>query len=255
MQADQPKIQENPSSEGPTLLAVVEVPERLRVVCCNAGCGRSVHRAVHVVRDNGQLLVLGSTCFERRYGQGSLGSPRYGGSQGSTLSAEEREMLANNTSALIARFEEELQRQQALDQSKQDAVSRSPLYPSHTKTPASYAPVATRPLSSGAPALSLKANDSPWHWRHPQTEMTGFLLKDGSGWVRVVHQDRHHWLMPWPAFQGWEALLPSDIATPDTELGGYFLTDLVRSVQFLRRLQSRDVRTMKWRDVQALLRQ
>ncbi len=253
MQIDSGENHASSSAGGPVLLAIVEVPERLRVVCCNSGCGRSVYRAVHVVRDNGQLLVLGSTCFERRYGHGALGAPRFGGGQGRTLSAEEREMLANNTAALIARFEAELQKQLALDQATRDAAVRSPVYPSQMKPPAGYAPVTARPLSSDVPALSLKPNDSPWPWRNPQTEMTGFLLKDGSGWVRVVHQDRHHRLMPWPAFPGWESLLPSDIATPDMELGGFFLTDLVGSVQFLRRLQARDVRTIKWRDVRALL--
>lgn len=254
MQIDGGENQLPPPTDGPALLAVVEVPERLRVVCCNSGCGRSVYRAVHVVRENGQLLVLGSTCFERRYGHGALGAPRYGGGQGRTLSAEEREMLANNTAALIARFEAERHEQLVLDQARREAALRGLEQAPNPAQTGGHGPGVSRAATGEVPAVKLRANDSPWAWRHPLTEMTGFLLNDGSGWVRVVHQDRHHRLMPWPKFEGWERMLPLEVAVPDAELGGFFLTDLVGAVQHLRRRQVRDVRTMKWSEVLALLR-
>lgn len=252
MEANIPTSSSAQPDAGPVLLAVVEVPKELRVVCCNPGCGHSVYRAVHVVKDQGELLVLGSTCFDRRYGQGALGSPRYGGGQWRLLTPEEREMLAVNTAALIARFEQEHQKMSALNLARCQGATSS------FRQPPSLGPCAPgglfrRTLSSDQPAMRPRKNDSPWDWRRPLTEMTGFLLKDGSGWVRVVHNDMHHRLMPWPTFLGWDQVLPRDVASPDLELGGYFLTDLVGAVQFVRKLQVRDVRTMKWAEVEALL--
>lgn len=52
--------------------------------------------------------MLGSTCFEKRFGTASaLGNATYGGGAGRTLTVEERELLIQNTAELIARFERE----------------------------------------------------------------------------------------------------------------------------------------------------
>lgn len=104
-------------SDTAQLLAIVEVEHDQRVRCGNPGCGSSVYKAIHVVRDGAELLVLGSTCFGNRYGRGVLGTPRYGSGVGRMLTTEEREMLLSNTAALLERFEGELeaQRQKLLD--------------------------------------------------------------------------------------------------------------------------------------------
>ncbi|MES2980224.1 MAG: hypothetical protein V4731_17530, partial [Pseudomonadota bacterium] len=39
-----------------------------RVQCQQPGCGHSFYRRIHVVQEAGRLLVLGSTCFEKRFG-------------------------------------------------------------------------------------------------------------------------------------------------------------------------------------------
>jgi len=81
-------------SRGAELLAIVGVDQSQRVRCGQPGCGHSVYRHIHVVREGADLIVLGSTCFEKRYGGISiLGAPRYGGGSGKQLTEEERLLL------------------------------------------------------------------------------------------------------------------------------------------------------------------
>lgn len=54
------------------LLAIVEVDHDQRVRCGQPACGHSVYKAIHVVQDGDDLLVLGSKCFNNRYGSGGL---------------------------------------------------------------------------------------------------------------------------------------------------------------------------------------
>jgi hypothetical protein len=103
------------------LLAIVSVEHEDRVQCRQPGCGHSIYRAIHVVRDNGNLIVLGSTCFTKRYGSAeTLGAARFSASAcGRTLTAEERVLLVDNTAELLARFEaEELAQAKALADAK-----------------------------------------------------------------------------------------------------------------------------------------
>ena len=52
----------------PRLMAVVEVDKSERVYCAQPGCHHTVYKAIHVVKEGGELLVLGSTCFQKRFG-------------------------------------------------------------------------------------------------------------------------------------------------------------------------------------------
>ena len=49
------------------LLQLVEVDPEDKVLCCAPGCGHSVYKKVHIVRDDGKIIVLGQTCFHRLY--------------------------------------------------------------------------------------------------------------------------------------------------------------------------------------------
>ena len=99
------------------LLAVVEVDKDDRVVCQAPGCGRGVYKRIHVVRHNGTLGVYGEDCFDRLFvGLSREAEPRYGGGPGRLLSAEERQLLIENTERLITQFE--LERQQAIERAK-----------------------------------------------------------------------------------------------------------------------------------------
>jgi len=93
------------------LLAIVEVDKADRVVCQAPGCGHSVYRRIHVVREGGRLGVYGSDCFGRLFhGLLSNAAPRYGTGEGRELTPEERRMLSENTEELIVQFETEHQR-------------------------------------------------------------------------------------------------------------------------------------------------
>ena len=50
------------------LLTVVSVERDDRVRCGQSTSGHSVYSRIHVVSENGKLLVLGWTCFSKRYG-------------------------------------------------------------------------------------------------------------------------------------------------------------------------------------------
>lgn len=120
------------------LLAIVEVDWDRRIRCRAAGCGRPVFKAIHVVRESGRVLVLGSDCCGRLFGfGGGVGArPRYGSGTGRKLTDDERAMLEGNTEALIARFEAEAQ-----DEARRTAAAR----PAPPPTPPAPAPVPPPP--------------------------------------------------------------------------------------------------------------
>jgi len=214
------------------LLAIVSTDFDDRVRCGH--CGHSVYRRVHVVREDGQLLVLGSTCFAKRFGtEMALGTARYGGGEGRKLTEAERQLLIHNTTALLEQFEQE------------------------------HLQVATRSqvalaLSNAVPLLENRARmvpsvtagmKSPWSWKKPWTSITYFELHDGTGWMRVQHLDGRQILVPWPAFDGWGETLPARIGTPAPEIGGLVLYDLVSTVSYLRESMVWEKMCGLWREM------
>lgn len=205
------------------LLAVVEVAESARVQCQEPGCGHSVYKRIHVVEDNGQLLVLGSTCFAKRYdGSDSLGETRFGGLEGRRLTDVERQLLVENTQGLLAQFqrehEVEVERQRARLQEMRDQLQ-------------AIRPTVVRKFQPG----ERKAIPGmPWHWVKPMSSMAYFHLQDGSGWIRVMQKNHTHVIMPWPSFDGWDESLPPSVGTPELQLGGYVVNDVVATVGYLR---------------------
>lgn len=177
------------------LLAIVSVEHADRVRCGQPSCGHSVYRRIHVVREGGDLLVLGSTCFEKRYGgESALGRARFGGGEGRPLTDAERQLLVSNTEALLARFEEEYEARLA---------SETVLSP----------PVASlaRPIpgaSNGFPR-SGDRQETPWAWVKPWSSVIYLKLRDGSGWIRAQRKDDKQLIVPWPVFEGWDEALPT----------------------------------------------
>lgn len=111
---DRPDSSDSPSMESghnapPRLLAVVEVDKADRVICQASGCGHSVYKRIHVVRDGGQTKVIGSECFKRLYGgmERVNQSPTFGSSEGRRLTEDERQALLENTERLVAQLEAE----------------------------------------------------------------------------------------------------------------------------------------------------
>ena len=101
------------------LLAIVAVDPSHRVRCQQPHCGHSVYARIHVVEEADQLIVLGSDCFAKRYGVArATDFHGHGSGGGRVLTEAEREMLVNNTKALLAQFEAERQRELALAEEK-----------------------------------------------------------------------------------------------------------------------------------------
>lgn len=218
----------------PELLAIVSTDFRDRVQCGQPHCGHSVYRRIHVVRDGGELLVLGSTCFARRFGSGdAVGPAKYGGGEGRTLTEAERQLLVDNTAALLEQFERE--RVQAAT-------------PAQAAQVASYAVPAPEVRARPAPSFQ-GVNKSPWSWMKPWSSITCFQLRDGTGWMRVQHVDGRQVLVPWPTFDGWEEAMPARLGTPAPDLGGLILYDLVSTVSYLRGHAVWEKMCGLWRDM------
>ncbi len=225
-----------------TLLSIVQVDKGDRIVCQEPGCGHSVWRAIHVVEHDGKILVLGSHCFERRYGSGSaLGAPSYGTGTGRQLTPEERQLLQHNTRELIARFETEREQLQVSAAAKlmamKQAVQRAPvLSGQHSFFPQKDAPF--EPARGGQ-----------WGWQKVQSSMAYFRLNDGTGWVRVQHKDGRQMLAPYPVFDGWDEAFPSSLGTVDKECAAYAIEDIQRAVAYLRANGRFDLVTGVWREI------
>lgn len=234
----------------PRLMAVVEVDKNEKVFCSQPGCHHTVYKAIHVVCDGTQLLVLGSTCFKKRYGSlSALGKAVHWGGGGKVLTSEERALLAANTEALLARFEaeEERLRQHVLlkRQGLLDVAARLPGAVWSTAPQLSKRPVAVG-LQSRVPF--------PWPWMKPGTSVAAFKLHDGSCWVRVQHKDARHFVVPWPSFDGWDEALPPVVGRPHMDVGGYEVVGaLADAVAFLRAHALRERVTGLWGEALTVL--
>jgi len=217
------------------LLAIVSVDHADRVRCGQSACGHSVYRRIHVVRENSGLLVLGSTCFAKRYGNdAALGSARFGGGEGRPLTQAERQLLANNTQALLEKFEEEAVHLQA-----------AKVKPAPTGLQPSPVSAVHRAIKSSPP------RETPWTWVKPWSSVIYLRLKDGSGWMRAQRLDEKHVLVPWPVFDGWDEALPPLFGPIDSECGGYILADVVAALRYLRNHAQWETKPGRWSDVVA----
>lgn len=236
----------------PQLLAIVEVPPAERVLCGQPGCGHSVWKAIHVVKHGTELLVLGSTCFEKRYGFGhALGAPHYGGGGDSRkLTSEERQLLAENTAELLARFEEEERvRTEALAAAQAEAKAAAAARVAALARPAPLREPRTAEVMAFNP---VKA--SPYPWMKPGTSLCYFKLRDGSGWVRVQRKDGQQMLVPWPVADGWDEALPAHVGLADHDHGGYLIADLLAVVAYLRKVGDWDKVFGSWKELASQVR-
>lgn len=234
------------------LLAIVEVDQADRVQCQQPGCGHTVWKAVHVVRDAGSLLVLGSTCFAKRYGGlNGLGSPSYGSGSGRKLTPAERALLAQNTQALLAQFEAEKQATEARMRARLADLKRLESERARQVVEQRAARLA-HPTRQEAqrPGMS-PASPGPWPWMKPSTSMAYFRLTDGTGWVRVQRRDGQQMLVPLPAFEGWDEALPTAVGTADQEHQAYLVPDIARAIAYLRQRATSELVSGVWTEIQA----
>ncbi|MES2192181.1 MAG: hypothetical protein V4454_18840 [Pseudomonadota bacterium] len=225
----------------PTLRAIVSVDPEHRVWCSEVGCGHTVHKAVHVVQDGKAIFILGSTCFAKKYGGATaLGGPSYGGGGGRQLTDAERELLANNTAALLAQFEAEVEEEGRL---RRQTLSR--------KIPP---PLIARPIKQKpATLVSTGSFNSPWPWAGPGRSMFYIHFPDGTGWIRVEHKDGEQRLVPWPKFEGWDETWPEIVGKADHELGCLYVRDFKSALEFLRQSSAWDKVYGSWRELKAEL--
>jgi len=233
------------------LLAIVSVQPEDRVLCAQPNCGHSVFAQIHVVQEDEKLLVLGSTCYGKRYGgAAALGAPRHGGTGGRPLTAAERQLLANNTAALLAQFEQEhiaaleaALKAEAAQQAEREAQHQATLDKRKLLAPASperHAPPA--PALHRTPAL-------PWPWMKPYSSLTYFEMRDGTSWMRVTHADGNCLLAPWPMFEDWDESLPAHIGKPHPSIEALVIPDLVHAVAYLRQSATWEKMCGLWRDM------
>ncbi len=218
------------------LLAIVSVAHAERIRCGQPACGHSVFRRIHVVREDGKVLVLGSTCFAKRYGAATaLGAARFGGGDGRALTDEECQLLLNNTEALITLFEEE----SAAIKAAYISPAISSLRPSSAK------------VSTLQAVPHQHQQETPWAWVKPLSSVIYLMLKDGSGWMRAQRKDGQHLVLPWPVFDGWDEALPPLFGLVDGESGGNVLPDVVAALKYLRDRAEWETKPGRWKDVLA----
>jgi hypothetical protein len=208
----------------PKLKAILEVEKEQSVLCQQPGCAHSVYRAIHVIEEDGKVSVLGSTCFKKKFGRAdALGSPLYGGGGGRRLTAAERQLLIDNTAALLEKLEQE---RIAQEQTQRDRLA---------SIRADFVTRQQSQLNSGERKVQPKAQ-APWEWVKPLSSVAHFPMKDGTSWVRVMHRDGFHMLMPWPWFAGWDKAFPGIVGIVDQELSGIKVApaDLVDAISYVK---------------------
>ena len=239
------------------LRAVVAVDEKDRVQCQQPGCGHSVYAAVHVVEEDGRLLVLGSTCFAKRYGSShALGPAQYGGGGGRKLTEEERLMLLQNTEMLLAHFEAEaLAKAEAAALAIKQPLAEELRYrqlmvdKSQSLRAAYEVHQPARVSSTVSPGLPSRTA-SPWPWQKTHTSVALFTAPGGAHWVRVQHRDDSQKLVPWPQFPGWENSLPAGIGAPDTSIGAISVDSMKEAILVLQQNRFQGPVVGRWQDVQ-----
>ena len=113
------------------LLLIVAVDRSRRVQCQCKGCGQSIYASIHVVQlATGEIQCWGGDCYKREAGLAGVPGmkPRYSESRGQKLTDEERELLSNNRSRLIAEFKqrhEEARRAEETLHARAEALRRA----------------------------------------------------------------------------------------------------------------------------------
>lgn len=227
-----------------TLLAIVEVDEEHKVQCQEPGCGHGVYKRIHVVDLDGKLMVMGSTCYAKRFGNApDLGPEFAGAGTGRRLSPEERELLLNNTAQLLAKFEAEYEANKAATLQRIEE-SRRAIADQQAHFQAQMAAIRAQRSAARPP----QAPSMPWPWVRAHSGIACFVYPEGQNWIRVMHANGTHMIMPWPSFEGWDEAMPPVVGEPDESLGGYRVTGLADCIAYIRK-HALEERIGIWREV------
>jgi len=216
------------------LLAIVAVDPSHRVRCQQPHCGHSVYARIHVVEEADQLIVLGSDCFAKRYGVAhATDFHGHGSGGGRVLTEAEREMLVNNTKALLAQFEAERQRELALAEvtrQREREMAEAKLIALRQLLAARQARFEpSKILSQGPQQQPLVEPDPPpleviplpkWaSLKKPNSSFFAYGMSDSQCWV-LMESASHAgcFIVPAPApFESWDEALPPSLGNVDMD--------------------------------------
>lgn len=234
------------------LRAIVSVNSAVR--CQQPGCGRSIYARVHIVQISGKLMVLGSSCFAKVFGEPhALGGADFGAGSGVRLTDEERSLLIANTEALLARFEaqeaETVATALAVAKAAADAAAEA-AKAARPGTPSSaWAPGWPNAPRARGQVQHFATRASPWSWQKERTSVAILTAPSGQHWVRVQHKDGSQKLVPWPSFEGWQSALPDQIGTADQDLGAWSVLNIVDAIERLAAMGFHRTSVGTWHEI------
>ena len=186
------------------------------------------------MEEAGQLIVLGSDCFGRRYG---VAHAAYFQGQGSgvgrVLTEAEREMLVNNTKALLSQFEAERQRELALAEitrQREREIAGAKLVSLRQLATTRHAEFEPSQILSQGPQhqtfvdsepLPLEATPLP-RWaslKKPNSSFFAYGMSDSQCWV-LMQSASHAGCFIAPAsipFEAWDEALPPSLGKVDVD--------------------------------------
>lgn len=217
------------------LLAIVAVDPVHRVRCQQPGCGHGVYAKIHVVEDAGELIVLGSDCFAKRYGEGhTRGFQGPGAGGGRVLTQAEREMLLHNTAALLAQFELERQKEQGLVESKLSALRQlhalrsqhsAPRFGTTHRFRGSATKTQYHQTFVDTESLAVASTPLPFWATLKRLNTSYFAYGTAEGYCWILMQSATHvgcFIAPAPTnFEGWDEALPPSLGRADLSRGVY----------------------------------
>lgn len=207
------------------LLAIVAVEKKDRVQYQQPSCGKGVYARIHVVNEDGKLKVLGSDCYSKRFGITSTTNFKgLGGGSGQKLSDEERQLLVENTAALIAKLTEDHERETAAAIAKLAAFSVAFRLRQQTPTMSSNQHHKDLKLSESDAAAEHPTNPPEWaKLQKKNTSLFAYGLSPGEGFV-LIQSATHEgcFIAPIPGpFEGWDEALPPSLGVMDAVLNVY----------------------------------
>lgn len=221
------------------LLAVVSVDEEKRVRCQHPGCTKTIYRSIHVIEDQGQIKVIGSTCIGKG-GYGPFNEAAYTGTGagGRHLTAEEAQQLANNTAELVQYLQMQYLARLEL-QEKARAAESLRLAQSHPVKPLLPEPIFLQTGQVSNTGSVQRRHKLPWAWVDPARSILFMEMEDGTQWLRVQAQNLYggqHHLVPFPVFDGWDEYLPRKYGVVNVYGDGYELLNLIEGLRYMRSL-------------------
>lgn len=209
------------------LRAIVAVEPAFRVRCQQPHCGHSVYARIHIVEEAGELLVLGSDCFARRYRIASTANfGGFGGGGGRALTDAERELLSTNTALLLAQFEQERAEEDARVAAKRVALRQH--VELHKHIAPTFQPVNSAPWQRDRiepePTARPSAPLPSWaELKKPNSSFFAYGTEDGQCWV-LMQSGSHDGCFVVPApipFESWDEALPPSLGEVDLERNVY----------------------------------